>query len=340
MTLMFIILGLGVLLTLGVIIAGVVMSRGDNTAARQRLEEITRDDLGTEGEDSDKDRAASRSSESVLTQKLDQVIEERGLGRKVAIELARADLKLTVAEYWAMTLISLILTAGLAWIIFHRNWLFLLAGAVAGYFIPRMFVKTRQKNRLKKFNDQLGDGITLMANGLRAGYSLLQAVDAVAREMPPPISLEYRRVVQEIGLGIEQERAFNNLLRRVPSDDLDLMITAINVQSEVGGNLAEILEIIGFVIRERVRIKGEIQVLTAQGQISGYVITFLPIVLGLILYAMNQEYVGRMIFTCEGRGLGPTDKCSQPCGWIMIGTGILSIAVGYFAIQKIIDIEV
>ena len=118
------------------------------------------------------------------------------------------------------------------------------------------------------------------------------------------------------------------------------MVTAISVQSEVGGNLAEILEIIGFVIRERVRIKGEIQVLTAQGQISGYVITFLPIVLGLILYAMNQEYIGRMIFTCESRGLGPADKCSQPCGWIMIGGGLLSIAVGYFAIQKIIDIEV
>ena len=339
MTLIFVILGLGVLLTLGIIVAGVVMSRGDDTAARQRLVQITRDDLSEE-EDTDEDTVASRTSESVPTQKLDQVIEERGLGRKVAIELARADLKITVAEFWAMTLISVILTAGLAWVIFHRNWLFLLIGAVAGYFIPKIFVKARQRSRLKKFNDQLGDGITLMANGLRAGYSLLQALDAVAKEMPPPISLEFRRVVQEVGLGIEQERAFNNLLRRVPSDDLDLMITAINVQSEVGGNLAEILEIIGFVIRERVRIKGEIQVLTAQGQISGYVITFLPIVLGLILYAMNQEYIGRMIFTCESRGLGPTDKCSQPCGWIMIGAGILSIAVGYFAIQKIIDIEV
>jgi tight adherence protein B len=176
-----------------------------------------------------------------------------------------------------------------------------------------------------------------MANGLRAGYSLLQAMDAVAREMPSPMSVEFRRVVQEIGLGIEQDRAFNNLVRRVPSDDLDLMITAISVQSEVGGNLAEILEIIGFVIRERVRIKGEIQVLTAQGQISGYVITFLPIVLGFILYAMNPEYIGRMIFSCEARGL---EQCSQPCGWIMIGTGILSMAVGYYAIQKIIDIDV
>jgi tight adherence protein B len=166
---------------------------------------------------------------------------------------------------------------------------------------------------------------------------MLQALDAVAREMPDPISTEFRRVVQEIGLGIEQDRAFNNLVRRVPSDDLDLMITAIGVQAEVGGNLAEILEIIGFVIRERVRIKGEIKVLTAQGQMSGYVITFLPIVLGLLLYAMNQEYVGRMIFTCESRGM---EECSQPCGWIMLGAGLISIASGYFAIMKIVDIEV
>jgi tight adherence protein B len=118
------------------------------------------------------------------------------------------------------------------------------------------------------------------------------------------------------------------------------MITAVNVQAEVGGNLAEILEIIGFVIRERVRIKGEIQVLTAQGQLSGYVISALPIILGFILFAMNPEYIGRMIFTCEGRGLAADDPCSQPCGWIMVGIGLIMIASGFFAIQKIIDIDV
>ncbi|MBN1994748.1 MAG: type II secretion system F family protein [Anaerolineae bacterium] len=334
----YVILGLGFLLTIGVIVAGVVMSRRDSGVALERLEQITAEEVirDTEGEG---DSVAGRTSESVLTQKLDQVLEERGLGRKVAIDLARADLKLTVAEFWAMTVISVILTGGVSWILFHRNWIFLLGGAIFGYFIPKIVIKTRQKSRLKKFNNQLGDGITLMANGLRAGYSLLQSINAVAEEMPPPISMEFRRVVQEIGLGIHSERAFNNLLRRVPSDDLDLMITAIGVQSEVGGNLAEILEIIGFVIRERVRIKGEIQVLTAQGQMSGYVITFLPIVLGLILYAMNQEYIGRMIFTCESRGVSD-DLCSQPCGWIMIGAGLLTISAGFFAIQKIIDIDV
>ena len=336
---MYVIVGVLLLLTIGVIVVGVMTSRREGGAALQRLEKIAGSDSSQEdGETTTKKK--DQPSESILTKKLDEVIEERGLGRGVAIELARADLKLTVAEFWAMTLLSVILVGALSWILFHQSWIFLLAGVILGYFLPRMFVKMRQSGRLKKFNDQLGDGITLMANGLRAGYSLLQAMDAVAREMPPPISFEFRRVVQEIGLGIDNERAFQNLLRRVPSDDLDLMVTAISVQAEIGGNLAEILEIIGFVIRERVRIKGEIKVLTAQGQISGYVITFLPIVLGLVLYAMNPEYVGRMIFSCEGRGLAPTAKCSQPCGWIMIGSGLISIAVGYFAIQKIVDIEV
>jgi tight adherence protein B len=228
--------------------------------------------------------------------------------------------------------------AALAWLI-YGGFVFPLAGFIGGFFLPKMFVKFRQRSRIKAFNDQLGDGITLMANGLRAGYSLLQAMDAVAREMPAPMSTEFRRVVREIGLGIDNSRAFNNLLRRVPSDDLDLMITAIGVQQEVGGNLAEILEIIGFVIRERVRIKGEIQVLTAQGQISGYVISALPIILGLLLYAMNREYIGRMIFSCEARGVSD-EICSQPCGWIMVGIGLFGIVTGFFAIQKIIDIEV
>ncbi|MFC1975984.1 type II secretion system F family protein [Chloroflexota bacterium] len=338
-TLIFVVLGIGVLLTAGVVVGGVVLSRRGDSAALERLEQVTGDDLVGVDEDSGGEKV-SQPSESALTQRLDQAIEERGLGRNMAIELARADLKLTVAEFMAMTVISVLMTAGLSWALFHRNWIFLLVGAVVGYFIPKIVVKARQKSRLKKFNDQLGDGITLMANGLRAGYSLLQAMDAVGKEMPPPMAIEFRRVVQEIGLGIEQERALNNLVRRVPSDDLDLMITAIGVQAEVGGNLAEILEIIGFVIRERVRIKGEIQVLTAQGQMSGYVITALPIVLGLLLYLMNQEYVGRMVFTCESRGITGDGLCSQPCGWIMIGSGLLSIALGYFAIQKIVDIEV
>jgi tight adherence protein B len=325
------------LLTVGTLTAAVIVSRRGDAATQERLGQFVGgvgaiDDQGEEGAET------SKPQESILTQRLEQVIEERGLARNLSTELARADLKITAAEFWAATIISMILIAAVAWLI-YGGFLFPLLGFVLGFFVPRMYVKFRQRRRLKQFNDQLGDGITLMANGLRAGYSLLQAMDAVGREMPPPISIEFRRVVREIGLGIDNDRAFNNLLRRVPSDDLDLMVTAINVQQEIGGNLAEILEIIGYVIRERIRIKGEIAVLTAQGQLSGYVISALPIVLGLILYAMNQEYIGRMIYSCSARGVDP-EICSQPCGWVMVGIGLFGIITGFFAIQKIIDIDV
>jgi tight adherence protein B len=325
-------LAAGGLLTVGAIVVGVVIARQGDAATQERLGQFVggKDKAGEGAEGEEK-----VGGPSTLTQNLDDAIERRGLGRGVSTELARADLKLTVAEFYALTLLSMAGTAAVSWLI-YQGWVLPMIGFIGGFFLPKIWLKIRQKGRLKKFNGQLGDAITLMANGLRSGYSLLQAMDAVGREMPDPIAMEFRRVVREVGLGIDTERAFENLLRRVPSDDLDLLITAINVQHEVGGNLAEILEIIAFVIRERIRIKGQIAVLTAQGQLSGYVISALPIVLGLILYAMNQEYIGRMIFSC------PEDQelCSQPCGWIMVGVGLLMIASGFFAIQKIIDIDV
>jgi len=151
-------------------------------------------------------------------------------------------------------------------------------------------------------------------------------METVAKELPPPISVEFTRVVREIGLGLSNEQAMNNMLRRIQSDDLDLMITAINVQHEVGGNLSEILETIGHTIRERVRIKGEIRVLTAQGMISGYIISFLPVGLGLLLYLMNPNYMGAMF--------------KELCGWIMVAVAVTGIITGFIAIQKIVRIEV
>jgi tight adherence protein B len=263
---------------------------------------------------------------SALTRGLDERVATTGFAQNLSTQLARANLKLTPGEYLILTVTSILGTGLLAYLILHRSLILAFGGLVLGFFLPRFYVKFRQAKRLRAFNHQLGDAINLLANGLRSGYSLLQAMDAVAREMPPPMSEEFQRVVREIGLGISYERAMNNMLRRIPSDDLDLMITAVNVQHEVGGNLAEILETISHTIRERIRIKGEIRVLTAQGMISGYVISFLPLGLGLLLYAMNPAYIGGLF--------------EEPCGWLMIATGAISTTVGYIAIRKIVNIEV
>ncbi|PWH16400.1 MAG: secretion system protein F [Ardenticatenia bacterium] len=263
---------------------------------------------------------------SRLTQTINKAVAEKSFARNIATNLARANLKLTVGEYIILQVVSVLGMGLLFYLIMHQNMFLTLGGLVAGYFLPGFYVKMRQRKRLKDFNNQLGDAINLLANGLRSGYSLLQAMDAVANEMPPPISEEFQRVVREIGLGLSTERAMNNMLRRIPSDDLDLMITAINVQHEVGGNLAEILETISYTIRERVRIKGEIRVLTSQQMISGYVISFLPIGLGLILFAMNPTYMGRMF--------------QDTCGIAMMAVAGVMMAAGFFAIQKIVNIEV
>jgi tight adherence protein B len=207
--------------------------------------------------------------------------------------------------------------------------------AFAGLFAPRIYIGIQRNRRLKAFNDQLADILNLWVNALRSGYSVLQAMEAIGREAPQPASSEFQRVVQEVQLGIPMETALQNMLGRVESEDLDMVFTAVAIQREVGGNLAEILEVISHTIRERVRIKGEIQTLTAQGRITGYVISGLPIILTLFLYAINKQYMSRLF-------VGPPWIVQGiiPCGWPIVGLGLVLIAIGAAIIRRIVDIEV
>jgi len=266
--------------------------------------------------------------------KIDAAVSKGKQGSKIANDLARADLKLTVTEFIGLKILSALLGVAAGAFIGRASPASLVLSAIVGgvlfSFAPNLYVGYAARKRIKSFNNQLGDGITLMANSLRSGYSFLQSMDLVSREAPTPMSSEFRRVVQEIGLGLSTEEALANLLRRVPSDDLDLLITAVNIQHEVGGNLAQILETIGHTIRERVRIKGEIQVLTAQGRISAYVITALPILLAIGITLINPEYMAPMFKF----GLPPQAWCCLPV------TALVMIVIGFFAIMKIVDIEV
>jgi len=198
---------------------------------------------------------------------------------------------------------------------------------VVGLLLPRIYVKRQQVRRLHRFDDQLPDMLNLMVNGLRAGYSTLQAMESVSREMPPPICDEFRRVVQEIQLGITMENALENLLRRIPSDDVDFVITAMKIQREVGGNLAQILDLIAFTIRERVRIKGEIRVLTSQVMASGQILSMIPVALILALWFINQDYMREFL----SAGI---------CGYIALVISVGMIILGYFVMTRIAKIEV
>ena len=171
------------------------------------------------------------------------------------------------------------------------------SAASIGFFLPRFWLNRRKSGRLGAFNKQLPDTITLIANALRAGSSFLQAIELVVRESRPPISTEFGRVIREVNLGLPFDQALENMVRRVRSDDLELMATAISIQHQVGGNLAEILDSIAFTIRERVRIKGEIRTLTAQQRLSGYVVGFLPIGLAGFLFVAAPGFMEPMFAT-------------------------------------------
>ena len=266
--------------------------------------------------------------QSALTQRMEGLLQGRSFAANWRGQLARADLKLTVSEYMAVHVISMFGLGVLAFfILFPGNIVMTIVFGGIGIFLPRFYVSYKTGKRLHDFEQQLPDILGLWVNSLRSGYSVLQALEAISREAPEPSSQEIKRVVQEVQLGIPMEEALGHLLTRMPSDDLDLIITAVNIQREVGGNLAEILEIISHTIRERIKLKGEIGVLTAQGRITGYLIGGLPIVLAIFLMLINPEYMGRMF----------SDRL---CGWPMIGIGLGMIGIGTAIIQKIVDIEI
>jgi len=308
-------------LALLLLIVGVVAeASGERALVDERLSKFLEDEGAAK---------LPKESKGALTDWVNRRVEKSSFGDRIARELARADLKFKPGEYIALYAISI---AGFAFVAFFLGGRLLpsaLIGAVLGAFVPRLYVKRQQGRRLQRFNGQLPDMLNLVVNGLRAGYSTMQALEAVSKELPPPICDEFRRVVQEMQLGIPMERALDNLFRRIPSEDLDFVVTAINVQREVGGNLAEILDITSYTIRERIRIKGEIRVLTSQVMYSGRILALMPVGLLLVLWFLNRDYM--MTFFTEANRL---------CGIIALGTAGLMIGVGYFVMTRIASIEV
>ncbi len=320
-----------------VIAVGVAMS-GSGSGVNARLERYA----STRQEQPDSPQgqtslAGALQSSQALTQ-LNRVVEQRDFGANLAREIARADLRLKVSEYlmiWAACIVGVPLLMIVLSVAFEtlRNPVVLLIGVLVGFMLPRLWLGRRKSSRLNAFNKQLPDTITLIANALRAGSSFLQAIELVVRESHPPISTEFGRVIREVNLGLAFDTALENMVRRVRSDDLELMATAISIQHQVGGNLAEILDSIAFTIRERVRIKGEIRTLTAQQRLSGYVVGFLPIGLAGFLFIAAPGFMQPMF----------DDRISiigLPAGVIILFLGGFAMFMGFMFIRRIVDIEV
>ena len=264
-------------------------------------------------------------------------------GQSLTRSLARADIKMKTGEFVILLIAFTAIGGLLGWILAGGTSSAegevslrvlstipgVLIGALLGFFAPIFYLRRQQGRRLIKFDNQLADMLSLMVNGLRAGYSIMQALEAVAKELPPPISDEFRRVVQEMQLGIPMDVSLENLTRRIPSKDLDLLVTAINVQREVGGNLAEILDTISHTIRERVRVKGEIRILTTQVMTSGRFLAVLPVAVIILMYFINRGYMMRFF-----------NPATRMYGIPALIIGAFMIMIGYFLMTRIADIEV
>lgn len=319
----FVWVGIGlalVLLALGL----AVTLRSQRSLIDERLEQY----LDSSVERDQDDDLGQRERPGALTEWLTRSVEQTSFGDRISRDLARADLKLKSGEYVALIVVSSVFTAVFGYFFGGGSIIFAILGGIFGVFIPRFYVRNQQGKRLRTFDDQLPDMLNLMVNGLRTGFSAMQAMEAVSSELPAPMSEEFKRVVQEMQLGVPMESALANLQRRIPSDDLDLAVTAINIQREVGGNLAEILDTISFTIRERVRIKGEVSAITAQVSYSGKFLALMPIFLALALWGMNREYMEQFF--------------SEPiiCGVLMLGLSGVMLVVGYVVLSRIADIEI
>jgi tight adherence protein B len=325
----FVIAGIAALAVLLITVGIALSGSGDVTDRLRRY-------ASSERHQPDSGEESERSS--VLIAGLGRAIERQGYATRLAVDLARADLKLKPAEFIAMWMAAPFVFLGVAMVLgivlpAFQNLIVLALVFAAGAYFPRFYLGRRQKKRLSAFNEQLPDTITLLSNSLRAGSSFLQGMEMVTREARPPISEEFERVIREMSLGVALQPALTNMVRRVASEDLELMVTAINIQSQVGGNLATVLDAIAFTIRERVRIKGEINTLTAMARYSGYIITLLPVGLGGILFLISPQYIGPMIER-------PPEMFGLPMGIVFLLIGGISMGIGYLFIRRIVDIKV
>ena len=245
-------------------------------------------------------------------------------GKKLEIELARADMPITVEELLVIKILSAVAFGFLAFAITKSIILFLIIFVLV-WNLPKFIIGNRKKKRIKLFDSQLNEGIMIISNSLKAGYSFMQAIAAVTEETKDPFSKEFKKMLKEMSLGISEEEALRNLINRIPSKDLNLIVNAILIQKDIGGNLSEILDNIAETIRERQKIQNELKTLTSQGKLSGLIVMLIPSVIGVTIYSFNKEYI-ILLF-------------NNPIGLAMVFIAVFNQFLGLIMIKKIINID-
>lgn len=266
-----------------------------------------------------------RQGVQLLLQKSSTLFAGRRYTERLQAELISAGINFKGEEFVAIWVgIGVILPLLCYFLFLNLN--LAIIGLLIGVWGPRWYIKMAREKRIKMLTQQLGDALVVMANSLRAGFGLQQSMDVVRSDLPAPIAQEFGWTIRDINLGSTVEEALKRMSKRAGSDDLDMMVTAIQVQRQVGGNLAVVLDNISETIRERTRIKQEIRTLTAQGRMSGLIIGLMPVALLGFIAVINPEYL--RILT------------ESTLGIVMLVGAAGSELLGLLIIRRIIDIKV
>lgn len=287
---------------------------------RQRLEDIAVG--GVEGaEEPDLLRQVSYSDVPLL----DSLFRSVALTRRLKSTIAQANSSWTVGRLIATTFLILAVAAWLASVFVPS----LVLGLVLAFVLaalPYASVAVQRRRRFRKFEQTLPDAIDLMSRALRAGHSVSAAIEMVSQEVADPTGSEFRKTFEQQNFGLPFREALEDLARRIPLPDLQFLVTAILVQKETGGNLAEILDKTGNVIRERTRLKGQLQVYTAQGRLTSWILGLLPFIMFVLLSLVNPSYTRILI--------------EDPLGQRLVMVGLALMALGFYVIRRIVDIKV
>jgi tight adherence protein B len=251
--------------------------------------------------------------------------EARGFSERLDSQLEAAGVSLRSGEFVVASVVAA-LVFGLLGAALLGNFLLALVLGVIGAIVPSIVLRSSLQRRAEKLREQLPDVLTILASSLRAGHSFLQSLDTVAKEIAPPAAAEFQRVVAEIRLGRPAEDALEALAERVGSPDFRWAVLAVNIQREVGGNLAEILDNVADTLRERAMLRRQVRVLTAEGRLSAWVLALLPVGIALYITAVNPEYIGTLV--------------TETMGLIMLAGSLILLVAGVLWMRKIVNIDV
>jgi len=311
--------------TIGMFMAVSELVRRRSRTVQRRLGRITATGVMSTTDWSGESGGSRRIARSDYLPFVTRTLERNNVFERIKLEVAQAGLRLRPSEYVGVIAVSTVLFPALA-LLLTRNPLVLGALAVGGFSLPQLIVKALQAQRKLRFAAQLPDALILIASSIRSGYSFLRAIQVVADQMPAPMSEEFSRIIKETNLGGSLEQSFRAVLKRVPSYDFDLVITAVLIQMQVGGNLADILDTIAETIRERVKLQREISALTAEGRLSGIICFLMPVFLAVVMTVLNPEYMAPLYNT--------------PVGMSMLISAFVLQCLGGLIIKKMLSVDV